>query len=283
MEKEDIELIKQKYNEGLSQNAVAEIMGVNHNLIRKTMKENNIFARTDREQALIYSCNENFFEVVDNEAKAYWLGFMYADGYITSKRKHNCRKIGISISKRDVELLHRFKKDIESTHPINEYKAAGGFKNSNNYVRIIISSEKLVSDAIKLGVFEAKTEILRFPNSSQVPKKLLHHFIRGYMDGDGSISEYKKKKHFAVSFCGTREMLMGIQKFLHVDLALGKRHDNDVNNYSFAIGGNRQVENILDVIYSDATIFLKRKHAKYVDLQKQNIKMDLQLRKKRSN
>lgn len=34
-----------------------------------------------------YFHNEDFFEVIDTEEKAYWLGFMFADGYILSKRE----------------------------------------------------------------------------------------------------------------------------------------------------------------------------------------------------
>ena len=31
----------------------------------------------------MYSLDENYFKVIDTEDKAYWLGFLYADGSIT--------------------------------------------------------------------------------------------------------------------------------------------------------------------------------------------------------
>lgn len=224
-----------------------------------------------------------FFENINTEKKAYWLGFIYADGYIAARRKHSSRRLGISITESDVELLKKFKEDIESTHPINTYKSATTY-NSQPYVRILIASEKLVSDIEKLGVFEQKTEVLRFPTECQVPKHLIHHFIRGYMDGDGSISSSVKnirKTAFYVGFCGTREFLQGIQDYFGLSLTLGKRHDNDINNYSISIGGNRQAEKVLNILYKDATVFLTRKHSKYIELKKENEKMDKYLAEQR--
>lgn len=277
-EEKDIEQLKTLYEGGHSQVSISKIMGVNHNRIREIMKENKIRVRTDREQALQYKCNENFFDVIDTEQKAYWLGFIYADGYIVAKRKHNSRKLGIAISEKDVELLKRFKKDIESTHPIGKYEStASSFEGSYPYVRVIISSSKIAEDLFRLGVFEQKTEKIQFPTENQVPKRLIHHFIRGYFDGDGSISQYQKKSAFTISFCGTREFLDGLQNYFGTSLKLDKRHDNNVNNYSLGIGGNRQVEEILDDIYKDATVFLMRKHNRYIDLKEQNKKMDVHL------
>ena len=80
IKQEHIEFINKKYKEGLSQIDISKIMQVSPSLISKIMKENNIKIRTDREQALKYKCNEMFFNKIDTEAKAYVLGFFFADG-----------------------------------------------------------------------------------------------------------------------------------------------------------------------------------------------------------
>ena len=64
-------------------------------------KDNGGIVRTDREQALKYTCDENYFEKIDTAEKAYWLGFMYTDGYIQNKRKNSNMKIGIALSQSD--------------------------------------------------------------------------------------------------------------------------------------------------------------------------------------
>lgn len=277
LEEKDIELIRSEYAKGLSQNAVADVIGVNHNLIRKAMKDHNIPVRTDREQALKYKSNEDFFEVIDTEAKAYWLGFIYADGYVTSKKKHQNRKLGITITKADVELLEKFKRDIQSNNPIKQYESTTGYENSKNYVRVIIASEKLTDDLIKLGVVENKTEKITFPTTEQVPSHLVRHFIRGYMDGDGSISRYKAKETFTVSFCGTKSFLESLQTHFNTSLKLDKRYDDSVDNYSLRIGGNRQVEQLLNYLYEDATVYLERKYKVYTLVMEQNQIRDSEL------
>lgn len=52
----------------------------------------------------------------------------------------------------------------------------------------------MANDLINLGCIPRKTLVLKFPNESTVPKQLIKHFIRGYMDGDGCISTYYKKR-----------------------------------------------------------------------------------------
>ena len=50
---------------------------------------------------------ENYFKVIDNKEKAYWLGFIYADGYL-ERLKGNQLRLGIEICKKDEILLDKF-------------------------------------------------------------------------------------------------------------------------------------------------------------------------------
>lgn len=277
-EEKEIEFIKKKYSEGLSQRDIAKLLNVNVKTIGKAMKEHNISVRSDREQALKYTCNEKYFETIDTESKAYWLGFIYADGYILSKRKYGNRKLGIAISEKDEEHLYRFKKDINSNCLIKKYSVVGYNNQNSNYVRVLLTSKKLTDDIEKLGVFEHKTEILKFPTKKQVPISFLSHFIRGYLDGDGCIT--KTTKGFRIRFCGTKEFLEGIQKYFHTSVKMEKRHKDKVNNYAFSIGGNRQAEKILNILYNNATVYLQRKYNKYQELIKTNKQMDIILEQK---
>jgi len=59
-----------------------------------------------------------------------------------------------------------------------------------------------------------------------------------------------------------------------------KRHKDKVNNYAFSIGGNRQAEKILNILYNNATVYLQRKYNKYQELIKTNKQMDIILEQK---
>ena len=69
----------------------------------------------------LYTLNENFFETIDTEDKAYWLGFIYADGYIT-KSKTGQHNLGIKLSIKDLAHLQKFALDIKTNKPIGIYK-----------------------------------------------------------------------------------------------------------------------------------------------------------------
>ena len=266
--KEHISYIEKQYSDGKSQNDIAKEMLVSPKFISKLMHTNNIDIRNDREQALKYSCNENYFNIIDTEHKAYWLGFMYADGYITKETQHSSQCIGISISKIDIEHLNKFKQDLCSTHKINSYKVNQGYKIGTSYVRILINSDTLANDLIKYGCIQKKTDKLLFPN---IQEHLLIHFIRGYIDGDGSITSSTKpngKINIAIKITGTEEIIDGIKSYFNVEhLRLEKRHkDRNNNNVSLTIGGNVKVKRILEELYQEATIYLDRKYEKQKQL-----------------
>lgn len=61
-----------------------------------------------------HAVNLTFFENIDTPTKAYWLGFLVADGHI---QKNNYKA---SLISKDKEVIEKFKKAIESEHPINQ-------------------------------------------------------------------------------------------------------------------------------------------------------------------
>lgn len=50
-----------------------------------------------------YTFNENIFSIIDNEEKAYWLGFLYADGYLTDQGLFGC-----ALQEKDKAHLNKF-------------------------------------------------------------------------------------------------------------------------------------------------------------------------------
>ena len=172
---------------GYSQIKIGEILGCSDWKVRKYMREHNIETRSNREQALKYTIDEEYFKNIDSQNKAYILGFFYADGFIQSARKHSSRKIGISIQEKDRKLLEDINKELNSSYPIRKYNVTSGYKVGAPYVRLMITSPMLAESLIEKGCLEHKTENLFFPTEKQVPHEYLPSFLRGYFDGDGSI------------------------------------------------------------------------------------------------
>lgn len=235
--------------------------------LSKVLKQNGIEIRNNTLNSRKYTHNEDFFETIDNEVNAYWLGFIYADGFIESKRKNSNQKFGLTLNSIDEEHLSKFKSHIKATNPI-KYYTGSGYNPSGEFSKILLTSQKTVDDLKRLGVKENKTMTLVFPDTLKVPTSLVRHFVRGYFDGDGTIYCYKHKKYshinYHVSFTGTKEMIDGIKRFLNKEVVICSRH----NAFYINIGGNPQVKNILDMLYKDASVYLERKHNKFLDLCK---------------
>ena len=276
----DVELEKkivEEYENGMTPyqmvKLIPELKGKRPSVIYGILKRLNVQVRnpiviTD-EQKLNrrkYSVNDNYFNEIDTEEKAYWLGFIYADGYVVT----NMDRIGISLNSIDKSHLDKFKQATLATYPINDYEEKDGYGVGSIYSRILITSKQMKLDLQKLGVHENKTLILEFP--TQVPQNLIRHFIRGYFDGDGSLTYGSKQvcgnANYFIKFTGTIEMINAIQKYFGTSVKEEQRYpERNINNYSITIGGNQQVKRILDNLYQDATIYLERKYNRYIELK----------------
>lgn len=259
---EQLNELLSKYNNGISLRQLENEFECSRRTLSKILKENNITIKDNSINSRKYNHDETFFDSIDTEHKAYWLGFMYADGFIEAKRQHGNQKFGISLSIIDIEHLEKFKKDLKSNNPIKIYKGSG-YNSTGEFAKLLITCQNTVNNLKANGCMEQKTCNLKFPN---LPKNLIRHFIRGYFDGDGSLSYYvKNKRCYEISFVGTKDFLTGLMRHLNKELKLSTK---DSITYQLKLGGNNQVKDILDYLYKDSTIYLDRKYGKYLDLLK---------------
>ena len=176
----------------------------------------------------------------------------------------------------DIDIIQKFKLLLEFTGPIyNNVKNGYG----HQLLCGIQLNSKHFSEALsKLGCFPRKTFTLKFPTEEQVPKHLIHHFMRGYFDGDGTIYKDKKKNikrpSFGIGIVSTKDFCDEFYKslkFLDINFYFHKKQkDPSKNTIQMTTEGNRQIEKVLDFLYNNATIYLERKYKKYIELKKLN-------------
>ena len=217
-----------------------------------------------------YSLDENYFNIVDTEDKAYFLGLLYADGYNYEERS----EILLQLQELDIDILKKFNFYLKSNKPLQFKKSKKeSCQNSN---RIAISSKKISKRLVELGCPQAKTFKLSFPIEEQVPQNLLRHFVRGYFDGDGSFGIYKiknRKNSFAyiVSVTSTEEFCKGLQLFLFKELEKQYSIFDDHKMKCIKFGGRNTTYKFLDWLYKDANVFLERKYKKYIGGKNENL------------
>lgn len=197
--------------------------------------------------------NHDFFENIDCEEKAYWLGFLMADGCVQVITSFKSR-ISLYISAKDLEHLKKWHKSINSINKI--YTKLNG----NNLMSMSQHySKKMAQDLINLGCTPRKTHTCQFPNIRQ---DLINHFVRGYFDGDGCAYWNLMKKHITpqlqLSICGTYDFLTKLKEILNINTKLNFH----TNIYVLSAAGNKQCKKIVDWMYKDATIYLQRKYDK---------------------
>lgn len=260
-----IEIIN-RYKDGLSLDKLSALYSIyGRTNIYNLLRDNNVM-RNNSEMGRKYFYDRDYFKVIDSEEKAYWLGFIYADGYIVNGIKgKNKDSLGITLKNQDIEHIEKFKRSIKSNHPINIYKT----KYDTDCARIIIQDEELVDDLIKLGVLRNKSLILKFPERNIVNDKFIYHFIRGYFDGDGSFKRKgKNQKGYDFSLLGTFEFLSEVKRHLIIDNEIRKcNKNNNSNNYHLTFGGNKKVKQVSKLLYENANIYLDRKYKRYKEIE----------------
>lgn len=216
-----------------------------------------------------YSVNDNYFSSIDTERKAYWLGLLYADGY-NGLRNHG---IILQLTESEKYIIEELKKDTESTHPVKLVKARlDKHPNAKDNYKLNIFSRPMQADLTRLGCMKAKSLILKFPTEDQVPKHLQRHFIRGYFDGDGCITNFLnhgKNPRNSVSIISTYDFLFELRKILHEEYGItqtklkeDKRHSQPITR-CLAISRDGDIAKLKEIMYADASIYFTRKYAKF--------------------
>ncbi len=256
------EWLQQKVNEIGYMNRIGELCGVSGDTILRWMKKFNIEKRNMPSPNRKYFFNENFFEVIDTEEKAYWLGFIMADGCVSSSNKNTTTdRLCINLKEEDIDHLVKFQNSINSFCKIKIKTIENKKRNFiSNTACLHISSTKLCSDLESLGICRNKTGKESIPNIS---KHLIRHFIRGFFDGDGSITN---KKSFRIC-SASRDILESINTFFEAELGITFAIYQDKKSIKpfFTIDSNHSKKNkkALDCIYKDSITYLDRKYNRY--------------------
>lgn len=160
---------------------LAKELNCSISFIKKIWAENE----TPKIQNATYFYNQNYFEQIDTPQKAYWLGFIAADGNLYRREGHQ-GLVSISISEKDIELLNNFKNELQTTKPIQIVPDKR--RPETIMATLQITGDKFFNDLLSKGVGIRKTFDMDMSTIfSNLPFKFYSDFILGYFDGDGSI------------------------------------------------------------------------------------------------
>ena len=168
-----------------------------------------------------YTCNYHYFDFIDTEEKAYWLGFLAADGWIGKNDKANAGVVGVELQYGDINHLKKFNKAIQGNYKITDRWKTCSIstnKEKKNHTCVLrIFSLTMYNALVNLGFTNNKSFDYSIP---LIPQELIRHFIRGYFDGNGcfSFSKHRLNVSFATASEKINIELIGCLKQEGIDI-----------------------------------------------------------------
>jgi len=204
-----------------------------------------------------------YFDEIDTEQKAYWLGFLYADGNITDRGI-----LQLGLGSKDLSHIEEFRLALHSQRKIHSYVKKDKY-NSRTIFSIQHFSSHMAIALQRNGIVPRKTKIITMP---QLDFILQPHFFRGYFDGDGSVFQTKSdvKKPYqklTLNIIGNIHFVNQMQDMLIEHLGVNKtklnipKHSPEMAYMIYS--GTPQVKRIASWMYHDATIWLPRKRERF--------------------
>lgn len=242
-----------------------KLVGVGSSIVRRVLLENNIHIRSFSEAAhnsadnrREYNVNDSYFDV-ESPNMAYLLGFLAADG--TVRKDSNEVKIGLSSV--DVDFLEVIRQELQSERPLFTYETANGY----SVTELKFTSSNIKRKLAEYNIVPNKTYTFQFPE--KLSKEYYIDFIRGYFDGDGSVSTAGEAIRFQI--CGFKpEVLEKIVEILEqygIPKVKVQKQMKESGNYLYTIQYSTvPTKKIFQLLYTPNSLYLPRKFEKYKSL-----------------
>lgn len=246
------------YNAGYSCKSISKEYMCCDETIRHYLKNNNVVLRKPSSYRK-YTLNEDYFKIINDEYKAWLIGFLIADGsiYIHNDGYY----IGFELSIKDEEILHKIRNMLSASYPITTNK-------TKTAVCLRVSSKIMYNDLLNLNICQNKTKYGVGDITSYIDKSLWRHCLRGIIDGDGWISASIRncKSSPIIGVLGYSETLFPLitEMCTQLDIKVPKsvRVKSNYDIYQYQIGGMNQCKLIFKYLYNNANIYLQRKYKK---------------------
>lgn len=247
--------IAELYKQGLSIDKLKDKYNVSNKVIKRALDTIGVKTRDNSHKGRKYHINENYFDDIDTQNKAYILGLLYADGNNYTRQNN----VKLELQERDKDILIKINKELEYDKELVFTELNAKNENWQNTYKIMITNKHISETLNNLGMVPNKSLILTFPN--WLDKDLVPHFIRGYLDGDGCIYWNETGSKF-ITIASTKEFcseLKNILKNYGIKSVVSDTSKKDSNTKILRICGIDNIRSFLSLIYSDAKLYIKRK------------------------
>ena len=252
---EEIIYIKENYKD-MSYKEIAEKFGVSEKHVRGRINYMNM--------TKLRKFNNDYFHVIDSDIKAYFLGFLYADGWVVFNPIARNYEMGMQLQSEDKYILERLNEELGGVHLIthndaydSEIEETMAHHKDSDTLRVF--SKSIVMDLINAGVVTNKTQKDIYP---KIDDKYFFDFLRGYIDGDGCFYKKNETTYLHIT-CSSNVPLEWIKR---------KLKENNINSYIYTEKDRKHRLYCIDkksmrllvslLYHSDYSLCLSRKYEK---------------------
>lgn len=267
----DEDTIAKEYQNGYCVREICEKYNISDSVVNRILDDRKISRRTNSEVHTIYTCDKNYFKSIDSMDKAYLLGFLCADGFVTDRHE-----VGIGVKIDDIDVLYFFKEQLKSNKDLY-------LTPDNRCAELRIQNKELAQDLISYGIVPRKSLIIDIGSvieKAKLNEKQIKAFLLGCYDGDGGIYHYipseelRREKGYCeqwhCSVTGTYETCSYYKNYFNDVGYFTQRHpERNNNNYTYQISGTNLVRNALSSLYEikdELSFFYDRKYKKFKEL-----------------
>jgi hypothetical protein len=225
--------------------------------------------RRPSHNGFVGDCDHDFFNIIDKEPKAYFLGAMGGDGCVSQDDE-----IIFDLKDIDIALVEAFRSALKIGNHIRTLeteKLFNGYRFQYRHARVAVNSPSLAEVLAKYGVIPAKTGRTipaRIPE--QVPAVLERHYWRGWVDTDGWVAPRLtgievadgKRRQFEVGLTGDRPVVEAFRDYCERHTATGASILPNGPIWSFTVTDSYAMK-MAGLLYDDATVYLERKFQAY--------------------
>lgn len=253
------EFLLERYATHGTLTGIAKELGVTKQAMYTAFKKRGIpvtqAGQVAKDRCSKYSYDSSFFSSIDSEIKAYWLGFLMADGCVTEKTRSYRLKLALKSS--DKKHIEKFMDALKSNTPIlTKYAKLNG--KTYEYCQVTVNSTSMCKDLICLGVKPRKSMLEYIPD---IPGDLIRHFIRGYFDGDGCATVHNERVQAKIMVGTTMELDL-VREFTRAGIKLPPKTSYAKIGTTIRQMNITAAASILALyryMYEDASVYLDRK------------------------
>ncbi len=167
--------ILQLYNEGLKPIQIAKQLSLNSISVNSFLLSLGLKSNPEIK-------NPSYFDIIDTSNKAYFLGFIAADGALVKDTQTEVKSLTITIKETDRIILEKFKEELQSNHTLLEIRRPSSFDSSKmiHHIRFTFRREEITKALESYGIGSNKSLTME-DIIDNIPLPFRDAFIIGYL------------------------------------------------------------------------------------------------------